>query len=555
MSTTVQNPATSDARKLSILTSLSGALPAEISIHPLMGMMGVALGAMISTMNSRLLSVGLPDIRGAMGLGFDDASWIPTAMNMGTMFIGPFSVFLGGIFGWRKVLLFCATIFVAVSILLPFAPNLSVLLPLEIIAGLTSGSFYPLALSFILRNLPVRYSIFALGLYAAGIDFSTNSAVSLHAFYMQHLSWQWDFWTAALATPFMMWLIYKGIPPSPPHAGKDFLSQWTGFLYGSLGFALLYGAVDQGERLDWWNSGTFVAMLCTGIFLLTTTLLRRLRMPNPFVDLPFLREGDTLLMGVVLVLFRFVLLTTVILIPQYLGVVRSHRPEQIGGILLWVALPQLPLALLAALWLRRTDTRLPLALGFSLVAIACIMNSHLSSAWDTGDFIPSQIVMAFGQSMAFTGLLSNIIMQAFNTNALGKPQWVLTFSAWFHTMRIFGGECGASFMTHFLSVREKIHSNLIGLHVDAGDWTVQQRLSTLAAGISPNSNGADGASARAVGLLALQVRQQAYTQAIIDGFIVSAWAAIVCLFVVLLLKKPPITYKDLDAVPGKPVLA
>jgi MFS transporter, DHA2 family, multidrug resistance protein len=555
MSTIAQNPATSDAPHMRVLTSLSGALPGQISIHPLMGMVGVALGAMIATMNSRLLSVGLPDIRGAMGLGYDEASWIPTALNMATMFIGPFSVFLGGIFGWRKTLLFCAGILVPVSILLPFVPNLSVLLLLEVIAGLTSGSFYPLALSFILRNLPIRYAIFALALYAAGIDFSTNSAISLHAFYMQHLSWHWDFWTAALVTPFMMWLIYSGIPPSPPPPRKDFLSKWMGFLYASFGFALLYGALDQGERLYWWNSGTFVAMLSTGSFFLIVTVVRRLHMPNPFVDLPFLRQGDTLLMGGVLGLFRFVLLSTVVLIPQYLEVVRSHRPEQVSGTLLWVALPQLPLALLAALWLRRTDTRLPLALGFSLIAIACIMNSRLNSAWDSVDFIPSQIVMAVGQSMAFTGLLANIVMQALATNALGKPQWVLTFSAFFHTVRIFGGECGASFMTHFLSVREKIHSNLIGLHVDAGDWTVQQRLSTLAAGVFPNSNGADGASARAVGLLALQVRRQAYTQAVIDGFLLCAWGVIACLFVVLLLKRPPITYKDLDTVPGKPVAA
>src|SRR5271155_2060077 len=105
MSTMAQIPLGSEVPKVRILTSLSGAIPAEISIHPLMGMVGVALGAMIATMNSRLLSVGLPDIRGAMGLGLDEASWISPAINMATMFIGPFSVYLGGIFGGRRVLL------------------------------------------------------------------------------------------------------------------------------------------------------------------------------------------------------------------------------------------------------------------------------------------------------------------------------------------------------------------------------------------------------------------------------------------------------------------
>src|ERR1700690_563416 len=212
-----QTTTTPERAGTQILLSLAGALPAEISVRPLLGMSGVALGAMIGTINGRLLSVGLPDIRGAMGLGLDEASWLPTVLNMGMMFIGPFSVFLGGLLGARKVLLLCATILIPVSILLPFAPNFPLLLVLEVIAGITAGSFYPLAMSFILRNLPVRYSIFAIAMYAAAIDFSTNVATSLHAWYILHLSWHWDFWTTALLTPLMMWLVPKGdAPPLPP---------------------------------------------------------------------------------------------------------------------------------------------------------------------------------------------------------------------------------------------------------------------------------------------------------------------------------------------------
>src|SRR5215470_7717587 len=69
------------------------------------GTVGVFLGAGIATLNGRLISVGLPDLRGALGLGVDEASWIPTAYNMAMMFIGPFSVFLGGLLGVRRVLL------------------------------------------------------------------------------------------------------------------------------------------------------------------------------------------------------------------------------------------------------------------------------------------------------------------------------------------------------------------------------------------------------------------------------------------------------------------
>ena len=113
----------------------------SLTQSPYVGTLGVYLGAGIVTLNGRLISVGLPDLRGAMGLGIDDASWIPTSYNMALMFMGPFSVYLGGLLGPRRVLLYSATIFILCSILLPFSPNLQTMLCLQVVSGLASGTF------------------------------------------------------------------------------------------------------------------------------------------------------------------------------------------------------------------------------------------------------------------------------------------------------------------------------------------------------------------------------------------------------------------------------
>src|ERR1700744_505509 len=112
---------------------------APMTIHPFVGILGVFLGAATSTLNGRLLSVGLPDLRGALGLGFDEASWLPTALNMGAMFIGVFAVFLGAAYGIRRVLTITGVIFTVASLVLPFSPSFATLLVLEAIAGMSSG--------------------------------------------------------------------------------------------------------------------------------------------------------------------------------------------------------------------------------------------------------------------------------------------------------------------------------------------------------------------------------------------------------------------------------
>src|SRR5271169_2702566 len=112
------------------------ATKAAPTTNPYLGILGVFLGAGVATLNARLVSVGLPDLRGALGLSFDEGSWFPTALNMATMFAGVFVVFLSVCFGPRRILLLAASIFALTSLLLPLASSYWVMLGMLVLAGL-----------------------------------------------------------------------------------------------------------------------------------------------------------------------------------------------------------------------------------------------------------------------------------------------------------------------------------------------------------------------------------------------------------------------------------
>lgn len=501
---------------------------------------------MIATFTGRLISVGLADLRGALHLGFDEGSWLGTAFNAGLMFIGPFSVYLGGLLGPRRVLLGCAGAFTILSLLLPFAPSFPWLLTLLVLAGLTAGTFYPLTLSFVLRNLPMRYVLLGIAMYAMDIVFTTNVATSLEAWYMDHLSWHWLFWNSAILTPVMMVLVYFGIPWQPLPAPKEGQPRpsWRGFLYASLGFSLLYIALDQGQRLDWWRSGTIVSLTASGSFLLLMTIVRRLRMPNPLVHLKFLLSRNTLLLGLVLVCFRFTMLATVVSIPSYLGTVKGYLPLQTGPVMLWVGLPQCICGLLAMYLLKYVDARLVLTFGFSLVCVACLINARLSSAWSGNNFEISQAIMAVGLAFAFNAMVGSIILEVVNSGALSRPIDVLTFAGYFQTVRLFGGEVGAAFLQHFLAIREQFHSNILGLGVQLGLPATDQRLLGLTAGMQSQSAGLPAAAGRAAEILGQQVKQQAFTLAINDTFLLIAFSVVCCLVVIACMAPVPTQFRQ-----------
>lgn len=536
--------------KWQIANALSGVLPSELSQSPVLGILGVVMGAGIVTLAGRLLSLGTADLKGSMGMSYDHGAWLGTTFNVALMFIGPFTVYVGGLLGARRVLVIAASAFTAVSFLLPFIHSYGLLLTALALAGLSSGTFYPLTLSFALRSIPTRFLPFALALYATFVDGAVNIAPSLYGWFRNHFSFEWMFWTQAVLTPIMLWCIYRGIPPSPAAAKHGKPPSFAGFLYASAGFALLFAALDQGQRLDWWRSGLFNALFFCGLFFLGISFLRRLRSPNPLVDVPFLRQQNTIILAFVLMLFRFCLLATIILVPQSLSI-HGFEADQIGPAVIWSAVPLLLLAFIAALLLLQGfDARLLMAAGFTCMAVASILNAEYTSAWSAGNYYRSELLMGVGQSFAFIGLVADIVLHAVFSGALAKPQDTLTFSAFFHVVRLFGGQIGVAVMTHFIAIRERVHSNLLGLHVQQGQWITDTSVRQLTAGLYAKSYGLSAAG-RAVGLVEARVGLQAYTLTFIDGFRLVAWACVLALLLTALLRKAPLDYGELAFGPRK----
>jgi MFS transporter, DHA2 family, multidrug resistance protein len=531
---------------IDIARASAAAIPAEVSTRPLLGILGVVTGAGLVTLAGRMLTLGLPDLKGHVGMSFDNGAWLDSAYNASLMFIGPFSVYLGGLLGPRRILLLAAGLFTVTSIFLPFIHSYSLLVVALIIAGLTSGTFYPLTLTFALRNIPLRYLPFTIALYATFVDGAVNIAPSLYGWYRDHLSWHWMFWNSAVIAPVMMICIYFGIPPIPPRKKSGPAPSFAGFLYLSAGLALTFAALQQGQRLDWWRSGVFNAMFAGGSFFLLCAFVRRLRAPNPLVALPYLLKRNTILLGCLLFWFRFTLCTTIILVPQSLAI-RGFEADQIGPAIIWSALPLIPVAFIAALLLlRKFDPRLLLAIGLACTAFAAWLNSQHSSIWAAENFYRTELLTGVGQAFTFIGLVGCIVLQAIFTGGLAKPEWALSFSAFFHVVRLFGGTAGAVYMGHFIAQREKLHSNLLGLHVSGGNWITDQNIRAMTAGLYAKSSGVASASARAIDLIAARLRLQAYSLSLVDGFLLIGWSCACALIFVALLRKSPLNYGELS---------
>src|SRR4029077_2177581 len=114
-----------------------------------------------------------------------------------------------------------------------------------------------------------------------------------------------------------------------------------------------------------------------------------------------------------------------------------------------------------------------------------------------------------------------------------------------HFIRVFGGQVGVAAMTRFLDVREKFHSNLLGLNVQAGAWLTDERLRMLSAGLGPESAGPEETHNRALEILSRQIRAQSYTMAVGGGLHLICWMAAGYQLLMLFLRPGKFSYKDL----------
>jgi len=525
----------------------AGSWPAPPTRTPWLGLLAVLLGAFISTLTGRLSTFGLADIRGALHVGFDEGAWITTAQTVAQMLIAPAAVWMGRAYGPRRVLMAAACAFAATSTLLPLSPNLPTFLILQFCGGLASGCFVPLTLGFILMNVPQKVWAWGIAIYALNLELSLNISASLEGWYVDHLSWRCIFWQNVPLALAMAACLRFGVRPEAPNPFPPPVDRY-GLVTAGLGLSLIYAALDQGNRLDWLNSGLIWALLLPGGVLLTAFFVHEGRTAHPLLDFKVAFASPLPQLLLLIAFLRLTVLSTAFLIPQYLQAVRGFRALEVGQTLLWIAAPQLILSPLAALMLRRFDPRIVAAIGFVLISLACLSVAHgLTPLWGSDQFLPSQLMQAAGQSLALSGV------QFFAALHL-RPRDGLTFGAMLQTARLMGGEVGQAFVVTLDRVRNQVASNLIGSHVQTGAVLVVQRLHDYSA-VTARAGDPGAAQARAAIVLGSVVRGAAATQGVIDTFVVVAGLTAVALMLVVANRAAPLgpaSHRPLFAWRGAP---
>jgi DHA2 family multidrug resistance protein len=474
------------------------------------GLFGAVVAGVMSLLNTRLTSFGIADLRGGIGLDVDLSTWVTTAFSVGNIAIIPATPWLTDIFSSRRMFVASILLTTVSAIALGTLPTYPFLVLLRFLQGLGAGALLPLLLAAVLRFTPLQQRVWGIATYACITTLSPSVSESIAGWFTEYLSWKMIYWQNIVLAPIAIVPIMIGLPVEPLRPEVFRNTDYPAIVFCILGVSALTAALVEGQTLDWFDSGIINGLFVIAGVSLAAFVINELTCGRPLIDLRLFRRVNFTLGLIVLLTFNFALLGAYYVLPQFAAEVKGWRELQIGEILVWLALPQLVLTPLSALLLRYVDARLLLACGLFTFSIGAYMATYVTSDWYIVDFLPSQLV----QACAFPFIMPPLVMIV---TSLLTPANATSVGALFNIIRTLAGTLGTAVAQAVLTVRERVHSAMILLHVQPGDV--------------PNS---------ALGSVSARASAQAFVMACSDTFGMLGLISIACIVLVLWLRETPV---------------
>ncbi|MBB3445088.1 MFS transporter [Rhizobium sp. BK379] len=484
--------------------------------HPLLIVTALLLASFVVGFDTRVFAVGLPDLRGAYSLGFDEASWLSTVANAPQILISSAVAWLVTVFGVRRVMIPTTLVYACISLVIPMVHDGAMLFVLHAARALLLGVFIPATIMVIFRNLDMRYWLIGLSIYALRVPLSQNLGFVLVGIYDDYLGWQWAYWQDVIVTPIIALLLIIGAPREEINLSLLKDADWGGMMLLGCSMTMIYVGLDQGNRLDWFNSGVVTSLLAGGTILFIGFLINESVVANPWAHASVILSRNIGIGYAIIIAFTFASSGASIAIPGFLQTVVGLRPIAISELYIFGAvIPVFLFIALAIFLLRRIDARLCIMMGLSTMALGSLLGSNLSTAWAPLNFLPVVLLHTAGQSFAFFATVVYLI-------ANSDPKRSTAVSAYIQVIRLGSVELALSLLNTWLRQREQYHSNILTGPISGSSINLHGVLAKLETLFGTSHRG----SLQALSAVAADIRAQANVLAYADMFVLSFCSAL-----------------------------
>jgi DHA2 family multidrug resistance protein len=447
--------------------------PAEqVSLKTWIAVIGSTLGAFLAILNIQVVGASLADIQGAIGAGADDGGWITTSYLVAEIIIIPLSGWLARVFSMRTYLLTNTVLFLALTAACALTRTLGQMIVVRALQGLAGGVLIPLAFTIIMTKLPRSKHPVALAVYSIAVIFAPSIGPALGGYFSDNFGWQSVFFLSLPPGLVMIAMLWYALEPSPRESHLLREGDWLGVVTIAAGLGCFETVLEEGNKDDWFESSFITRLALIAVVSIGAFIYVELTRRNPLLHLGLLARRNFGLGTLANFVFGFAMFGWIYLVPLYLSRMQGYSSQEIGGVMVWLGLPQLLLIPFIPRVMRSVDARWLVIAGYTLFIAGSLLASHLSDDFSGPQFLGSSLVRALGQSMVMAPL-SVIAIAGI------EPELAGSASALFNMMRNLGGAVGIALLQTFLTKREQFHSAILSSQVTPLAQATRQRIAHL----------------------------------------------------------------------------
>jgi DHA2 family multidrug resistance protein len=493
-------------------------LPPLTGATLVLGTIALSLATFMNVLDTSIANVSIPAISGDLGVSPDQGTWVITSFGVANAISLPLTGWLTRRFGQVRLFILSVVLFVIASFLCALAPSLSLLVLFRVLQGAVAGPMIPLSQSLLLASYPRERSGTALAMWAMTTLVAPVVGPLLGGWITDNISWPWIFYInvpvgigAALAT----WAIYR--KRETPTAkvpvdtvGLGLLIIWVGAMQVML---------DKGKDLDWFNSGTIVALACVAVVAFAIFLIWELTEEHPIVDLALFRRRNFWVSTVALLCAYGLYFGNVVLLPLWLQQYMGYTATLAGLVLAPVGLLAMVFTPFVGRYGDRIDPRILVTISFAVFALVLFMRAHFNTDANIYTLLVPTLIQGAGMAAFFIPLMSMTLSGL-------PPERIPAASGLSNFARITAGSFGTSITTTLWDRRATLHHAQLVEHLTPSDPVAAQALGTLHASGMGND--------QSYALLNRLVDEQAFMLSANDIFYASAVLFLGLIFLVWL---------------------
>src|SRR4051794_18009730 len=220
--------------------------------------LSVTFGTLMGAIDTSIVAVGIPHLRGALGGTGGGMTWGTTAFVIATVGGMPLTAVLGRLFGQKRVYMTSLALFVLGSALCGLARSLPAMIIFRALQGLGAGALQPTEQAILRQTFPPKEQGMAMALFGLAVVVGPAVGPTLGGYLVDNYSWPWIFFINLPIGVLALFMVTRFVhePEDIRRANLEAARRqrgnldWIGIVLMAIGLATLQYVLEEGSNND-----------------------------------------------------------------------------------------------------------------------------------------------------------------------------------------------------------------------------------------------------------------------------------------------------------------